>query len=46
MEKGRLAGILALAVITAVTVGAEYDITQADRDALRERGIYLGQVLD
>ena len=24
----------------------EYDITQADRDALRERGIYLGQVLD
>ena len=30
----------------ALTVGAEYDITQADKDALRERGIYLAQVLD
>ena len=30
----------------AVTVGAEYDITQADRDALRERGIYLAQILE
>ena len=30
----------------AVTVKEDYDITQADRDALRERGIYLAQVLD
>lgn len=30
----------------ALTVKEEYDITQADRDALRERGIYLAQVLD
>ncbi len=30
----------------AVTVEAEYDITQADRDALRERGIYLAKLLD
>lgn len=30
----------------AVTVKEDYDITQPDRDALRERGIYLAQVLD
>ncbi len=30
----------------ALTVGEEYTITQADKDALRERGIYLSQVLD
>ena len=30
----------------ALTVGEEYTITQADKDALRERGIYLAQVLD
>ena len=30
----------------AVTVKEDCDITQADRDALRERGIYLAQVLD
>lgn len=29
-----------------VTVKEEYDITQADKDTLRERGIYLAQVLD
>ena len=30
----------------AVTVKEEYTITQADKDALRERGIYLSQVLN
>lgn len=30
----------------ALIAKAEYDITQADRDALRERGIYLSQVMD
>lgn len=30
----------------ALTVGEEYTITQADKDALRERGIYLAQILD
>lgn len=30
----------------ALTVGEEYTITQADKDTLRERGIYLAQVLD
>ena len=30
----------------ALTVDDEYTITQADKDALRERGIYLAQVLD
>ena len=30
----------------ALIVKEEYDITQADRDALRERGIYLSQILD
>lgn len=30
----------------AMTVDDEYTITQADKDTLRERGIYLAQVLD
>ena len=30
----------------ALTVKEEYDITQADRDTLRERGIYLSNILD
>lgn len=30
----------------ALTVDDEYTITQADKDTLRERGIYLAQVLD
>ena len=30
----------------ALTVDDEYPITQADKDTLRERGIYLAQVLD
>ncbi len=30
----------------ALIVKDEYDITQADRDALRERGIYLSAILD
>ena len=30
----------------ALTVDDEYTITQADKDALRGRGIYLAQVLD
>lgn len=30
----------------ALTVGEEHDITQADKDALRERGIYIAQVLE
>lgn len=30
----------------ALTVGEKYTITQADKDTLRERGIYLAQVLD
>ena len=36
MEKGRLAGILALAVITAVTVGAEYPRMAAQRQEAAE----------
>ena len=32
--------------IDAVNVSNEYEITQADKDVLRERGIYLSQVLD
>ena len=31
---------------SALIVKEDYDITQADRDALRVRGIYLSQVLD
>ena len=31
---------------SAVIVKEDYDITQADRDALRERGIYLSQVMN
>ena len=30
----------------ALTVDGEYTITQADKDTLRERGIYLAQVWD
>ena len=30
----------------ALSVKDEYDIKQEDRDALRERGIYLSKVLD
>ena len=36
MEKGRLAGILALAVVTAVTVGAEYPRMAAQRQEAAE----------
>ena len=36
MEKARLAGVLALAVVTAVTVGAEFPKTAAQRQEAAE----------